>query len=143
MEYAKLDTETVAIEVKYVRGSHARDSKKIDPDADPALFQLTRDLRAFGTAAFDEYGHDVQEALDTAYATIGTTEYPTEGLEDVEDLLRDVYDRCQGPRVVDDGLYDGRIHRSMSPGDLIVVDDMAYMVDRCGFAQIDTQEADR
>lgn len=130
------DSTGAEIEILYVRGAHSRDAEIIDEDDDH--FQLTRDLRAFGPDAFDEWGHDLEDALENAYVSLGeSVEIPMADFDSVEDLLGFVYETCQGHTRSASLPYNGEQHRSMSPGDIIVVDGAFHMVDRWGFEELD------
>lgn len=119
------------VEVRYTYGPH---SEGVEFDADAEAFEIARDLRGFGTEAFDEFDRDPQTALDTAYDSL--FECTVEDAEDVDELLRDIYQRLQGPRVDDQLGYDGSKTRSLGVGDVIRVDGTPYMVDRFGFTEL-------
>jgi hypothetical protein len=128
-------TDEVEIEVLYTHGAH---SKGVEFDEDGEAFELARDLRGFGTDAFDDFDRDPQHALDTAYDTLFefTVDAELDDVHDAGDLLGELYDRMQGPRTDEQIGYDGSETRSLGVGDVIVVDGQPFMVDRIGFTDM-------
>lgn len=124
-------TDEVEIEVLYTTGAH---TKGAEFDEDGEAFEIARDLRGFGTEAFDDFDRDPQHALDTAYDTLfdATVEHD----DDIDALLGNVYERLQGPRTDEQLGYDGSETRSLGVGDVIVVDGTPYIVERFGFADL-------
>lgn len=119
------------IEVLYTYGPH---SEGAEFDEGATAFVIARDLRGFGTDAFDEFGRDPRKALDIAYDSL--FECTVEQVDDVDELLREIYERLQGGRVDEQIGYDGSKTRSLGIGDVIRVDGAPYMVDRFGFTEI-------
>lgn len=132
--------DCVEVEILYVRGSHARGADPIDTDDEH--YELTRDLRAFGEAIVEQRDDVATFAdVEAAYVALAEpVEYRTEDLHDTRDVLRSVHERCQGPRVCGNGMYDGREHRSMGVGDVIRVDGVPWLVARFGFERFDGEE---
>ena len=128
-------TDEVEIEVLYTHGAH---SKGVEFDDESEAFELARDLRGFGTDAFDDFDRDPQHALDTAYDTLFefTVDAELDDVHDAGDLLGELYDRMQGPRRDEQIGYDGSETRSLGVGDVIVVDGQPFMVDRIGFTDM-------
>jgi len=128
-------TDEVEIEVLYTTGAH---TKGVEFDEDGEAFELARDLRGFGTDAFDDFDRDPQHALDTAYDTLFefTVDAELDNVHDTGDLISDLYDRMQGPRTDEQIGYDGSETRSLGVGDVIVVDGQPFMVDRIGFTDM-------
>lgn len=124
-------TDEVEIEVLYTTGPHSADAEF---DEDGEAYELARDLRGFGTEAFDEFDRDPQHALDTAYDALFDATVDHDG--DIDALLGNVYERLQGPRTDEQLGYDGSETRSLGVGDVIVVDGTPYMVERFGFADL-------
>ena len=128
-------TDEVEIEVLYTHGAH---SKGVEFDDESEAFELARDLRGFGTDAFDDFDRDPQHALDTAYDTLFefTVDAELDDVHDAGDLLGELYDRMQGPRRDEQIGYDGSETRSLGVGDVIVVDGQPFIVDRIGFTDM-------
>lgn len=128
-------TDEVEIEVLYTHGAH---SKRVEFDDESEAFELARDLRGFGTDAFDDFDRDPQHALDTAYDTLFefTVDAELDDVHDTGDLLGELYDRMQGPRTDEQIGYDGSETRSLGVGDVFVVDGQPFMVDRIGFTDM-------
>lgn len=124
-------TTTVAI---YFAAGHSRDE---DVDTESERFLIARDLRGFGSDAFDELERDPQTAFDVALDQIGDAVEITDDFENTTDLLQSVFMACQGPAKPDTLPYDGTQTRSMQVGDVIVADGTAHMVDSFGFAKLD------
>lgn len=130
------DESHTTIEI-YMTAGYARDE---DVDTSSDRFRTASDLRAFGTDAFEAFDHDPQEAVDTALDQLGdAVEIPADEFDSTDGVLQFVYGTCQGGTVSASLPYDGSKHRSLSVGDVIVVDDTPYMVDRIGFTELDVE----
>lgn len=126
--------QTLDIEVRYVRGNHARDADPLDPEGD--IYELARDLGAVGPETFERRDVDAADAIGRATVSLGAAEVDAAPFDDIQGVLEHVYLRCQGPGKWGD-LYDGAEYRSMQTGDVIVVGMVPYMVAPVGFEAID------
>lgn len=135
----RTDTTTVSIQVRYTLGPYAKD---VDgPEQGTEEFVVSRDLRGHGTDAFFDLGHDPEHAVSIGTDEIADVELEADPDATPIDVAAEVYDRMQGPRVDDELGYDGSRMRSMTVGDIVVVDDIPVMVDRIGFEAFVDMEA--
>jgi len=124
-------TDDVQIEI-YMTAGHTRGD---DVDTSSERFRVGRDLRGFGSDAFEEFGHEPAAAFETALDPV--FEFTVAEIEDTDAFLEDIYSRMQGPRQDDEIGYDGGETRSLTVGDVIVVDGTPHMVDLFGFETYD------
>lgn len=125
------DSTVAQIEILMTTGH----SKGEDVDPESERFQIARDFFGFGMDAVDEFGRDLEHALDVAYDSV--FQFTTTYDGDVDGLLADLWERHQGGRQDVESGYDGCETRSMYVGDIIVVDGTAYMVEKIGFQELD------
>jgi hypothetical protein len=112
-------------------------------DTDSERFRIARDLRGFGLDAFEDFDHDPDRAAALAYDALGeSVTLPAESFDTVDELLQFVHDTCQGPRTATSMPYDGSETRSLTVGDVILVDGDAWMVARLGFEPVPMAAAD-
>jgi|AntDeeMinimDraft_5_1070356.scaffolds.fasta_scaffold12339_2 hypothetical protein len=96
-------------------------------DTDHEGFELAREIRY--APATHNIGPEDWIAYDFGFGgTVDLSDLPGECSIGV--LLSYLYARLQGGRSDDELGYDGTEHRSVSIGDLIVVDGSAYLVDK-------------
>lgn len=130
---ASSDSETVEVEILYTAGAYKRG---VEYDTDSEAFALGRDLRAFGSEAFGHIDRPAVDILDVGYVSIGSTAVSAARVEDVPAFLQEIFESCQGGRDPKNLPYDGREHRSMAKGDIVVLDGVYYVVDGFGFDEV-------
>jgi hypothetical protein len=133
---AQTDTKTAAFDVavRYTAGPHSEDVDGPEPGSEP--FELGRDLMAFGTDAFTDFDHDPQHAVDIGTERIAEATIQADADATPFQVAAAVYDRMQGPRTDEILGYDGSKTRSMTVGDLVIVNGTPIMVDRIGFEAV-------
>lgn len=116
------DTRTASVEVHYTRF--------ID-DRDDEAFDLTRDIRVHARP-----GDITAEVFDLAYEKVHGGEVSLEDVlspEKANVVLSHIYSRMQDGRVDDELSYDGSETRSMMVGDIIILNDVAFLVGPSSF----------
>lgn len=137
MTEATQSTDEVTIEI-LMHGEPTRDSDPIEEGSE--RFEIARDLMTFGPEVFEKTDNTVEYAIETGFETIGDpVTINADALEGADEPLRlaeNVYRTCQGPTKPDLLPYDGEHVRSMSVGDIVVIDGTAYMAAKFGFEEI-------
>lgn len=127
---------TVSISVHYVK-----DSREFEEGTDD--YHLVRDLRTFGTDYTDHSDVPLDEAFQTAYKTVVDERHvEVDGNKAPREIAEQVFRRMQGGRWDPELGYHGGKMRSLSVGDIVVIDGTALMVAKLGFQQVAIEEAD-
>lgn len=107
-----------------------------ETDTESESFRIARDLRSFGTDAFDDFDVDPQHAADVAFTQLGDAVEYEHNAESTDELLETIFRECQGANRSSTLPYDGTQVRSMQVGDVVVVNGMPHMVDSFGFTAV-------
>lgn len=131
-------TGEIDVAVYYPAGPYARDIESPDPGTD--RFEIGRDMR-MGTVAFEDFGRDPQHAFDVAYDEVVNSPIVPEDTND-EAIVSEIFERMQGGRIDEELGYHGDTLRSMSKGDIVVVDGTPYMLDGIGYERLEIDVED-
>lgn len=100
-----------------------------DSENNPEGFEIARDIRCFADA-------DAVDAatITSAYEVAAVAEIEVD--PETQNLREHIYHRMQGGRVDEELGYHGGEMRSMSVGDVVVIDGQAHFAARVGFEEL-------